>query len=620
MEINDDIERETTEDMFDDTLQGDDSLYVLYFAENKNIADGGRFWSSDHWDPEPDYVHINNSWFTEGKNAASVAVTSPYIDEQSNNPITTITCKVNKNGSFAGLTAVDIQLTKLTEIVSDAQLSPSGKSFILTADGAYLTNENPDKILSKNFYDDFPELKKFKNQLSIDRAFMGTTNGKYFSGRKISNETNWYFVSIGPEAELYAAVRKSLTFVILISIISIIISLGIAVLISTKIVKPIKIVASTVNGIASGNADLTNRISTSTHDEVAVLVHGFNGFVEKLQTIVNQIKGSKNDLSDVEDNLQKRISDTNSSIQKILGNIDLIGNQIDGQANAVSQTSAAVAEIAENINSLERMIENQSGGVSGASSAVEEMIGNINSVNSSVEKMAESFASLEQNAQLGIEKQKTVSEEIAQVAEQSKALQEANKTIENIAKHTNLLAMNAAIEAAHAGDSGKGFSVVADEIRKLSETSSEQSKKIGAELSKIQETINKVVSASVDSSENFNQINGMISSTDQLVRQIKSAMEEQQLGSKQIVDALKTMNDSTAEVRIASSEMAEGNRLILDEVHNLQNSTYEMKNSMSQMTEGAEEMKQTGSILSDISTQVRQSVTQIGNEIDTFRS
>ena len=151
MEINDDIERETTEDMFDDTLQGDDSLYVLYFAENKNIADGGRFWSSDHWDPEPDYVHINNSWFTEGKNAASVAVTSPYIDEQSNNPITTITCKVNKNGSFAGLTAVDIQLTKLTEIVSDAQLSPSGKSFILTADGAYLTNENPDKILSKNF-------------------------------------------------------------------------------------------------------------------------------------------------------------------------------------------------------------------------------------------------------------------------------------------------------------------------------------------------------------------------------------------------------------------------------------------------------------------------------------
>ena len=152
------------------------------------------------------------------------------------------------------------------------------------------------------------------------------------------------------------------------------------------------------------------------------------------------------------------------------------------------------------------MIRQQADGVTQASSAVEEMIGNIQSVNASVDKMASSFAQLEQQSREGQQKQAAVNEKILQIEEKSKTLQEANQAIASIASQTNLLAMNAAIEAAHAGEAGKGFAVVADEIRKLSETSTAQSKTIGEQLKSIQTSIIEVVTGSQESSKAFTSV------------------------------------------------------------------------------------------------------------------
>ncbi len=430
--------------------------------------------------------------------------------------------------------------------------------------------------------------------------------------------TNWVVFCMAPHEDFFGSINRMVFVMILAMVLCVVIAALLSMLVVSINIKPLKIVKDSIQDIASGNADLTKRIKVSSEDEVGAVVDGFNQFTAKLHTIIAQIKNSKQMLTEVGDDLGASTEDTGTSIKEILSQISSMSTQIVNQSNSVSQTAGAVNQIASNIESLEHMIESQSAGVTQASAAVEEMIGNIASVNQSVDKMAASFAELQTNAQNGSTKQLDVNERIEQIENQSEMLQEANQAIASIASQTNLLAMNAAIEAAHAGDAGKGFSVVADEIRKLSETSSAQSKTIGQQLNSIKESISSVVSASAESSEAFQSVSNKIKETDELVRQIKSAMQEQQEGSHQITQVLHTMNDSTIEVRNASSEMAAGNKAILQEVRALQDATLTMKENMTQMSNGARKIDETGSALHDISEKMKSSIEDIGTQIDQF--
>ena len=611
------LDEDHIQDMFAHTLQGEKTFSQLYFSGTTPVKDGGFFWANDRWQPPADYDQTTRAWFKAGRNAVTYDVSAPYLDLVTNSMVTTIARKAIKDGQFIGVIGIDVSLADFTDMISRIRLTNGGRTYLLDKEGNYITNSEASKIGKDNFFKEYPQFDKYRANFSVDKVFVKIDAGSYyFAARNISEESGWTLVTMGSRHEIFQDVQRNVLLVMFFALIAMGASLVIAFLIAHTIVKPIETVDKTINGIASGNADLTHRITVTHNDEVGSMVRGFNLFVEKLQGIVSQIKNSKSNLQNVEGDLQNNIHNTASAITEILENINSVSSQVDMQADVVSQTSAAVAEIAENINSLERMISTQADGVTQASAAVEEMIGNITSVNNSVEKMAASFDKLSKNASVGVEKQKHVAQAINEVAEQSKTLQEANKAIASVASQTNLLA----IEAAHAGDAGRGFSVVSDEIRKLSENSSEQSKKIGAELKKIEATIEAVVSASQSSSKSFKEVSDMIASTDDLVRQIKAAMEEQKEGSHQIVDVLKMMNDSTLEVRTASVEMSEGNQLILGEIQNLQNATLVIKDSMKEMGIGAQGINETGAALSNISGEVKDSIAQIGEEIDQFRT
>ncbi|MBP5284412.1 MAG: methyl-accepting chemotaxis protein, partial [Treponema sp.] len=442
----------------------------------------------------------------------NVNIDDPVTSKSTGDTIIHVSKAAVINGRTAGFYSAVVGVDKLKEFVSGIRIGKSGFAYLFNSEGEIIASSAPDNgedynnLIMEGMQPVTQALsQRLSGEIWIDFKTLGS---KYITDQPVEN-ADWGFAFMIDDSQVYETANEIGITLIIAGIllgVALVIGIGFGIFHSLK---PLQEVQSSIDEIASGKADLTRRItgkSENTNNEIGGVVKGFNRFTEKLQNIVSDVKDSKGVLEDAGSDLDASMQDTSASITEIIANISSVHNQISNQSDSVSQTAGAVNEIASNIESLEKMIASQSESVSNASAAVEQMIGNIASVNNSVDKMATSFNSLTESAKSGSQKQIHVNERIHEIEQQSQMLQEANAAIAAIAEQTNLLAMNAAIEAAHAGDAGKGSAVVADEIRKLSETSTGQSKTIGDQLSGIKEAINSVVKASQESSDAFNSV------------------------------------------------------------------------------------------------------------------
>jgi len=368
-------------------------------------------------------------------------------------------------------------------------------------------------------------------------------------------------VMIGTTEEfIMRDVRSMTVFTVIIALLSIAAAASIMYFVMSRTIQPINMVAETLKIVANG--DLTQNINLNAKDEIGELAHDFNFMTDKMRgligTIIRKITALTNTGHELSNNMEK----TSKAVDQISANFENIKTMSNKQEKSAVEADKAVKNIKDSIDNLNRLIEGQSASINNSSSAVEQMTANINSVTRTLIENSKNVSGLTEASENGKVGLQTVAEKIKEIAKDSEGLLEINMVMNRIASQTNLLSMNAAIEAAHAGEAGKGFAVVADEIRKLAESSAQQSKTTASMLKKIKASIDSITVSSDEVLSRFEVIDSGVKTVSQHELNIRNAMEEQEIGGRQILESMERLKEISVSVKKGAADMMEsGNNL-----------------------------------------------------------
>ncbi len=597
-------------------------LKELYIADpsgiQHNIDGTTEDYATDPWFAEgvtgKNFIGIPDRDETRG-NALFIAFSLPVYDS-------------NKN--LIGVLGADVDGHWISEQIKDIVVGKTGYCYIINSDGTVIAHK--DTSIVDNFGNSqqraqkdpqFNSLATFEKQaLQNSEAAIGsyTYNGIFnIAAHALIKTTGWTVIIKAPYHEFMGAVntlRQSLY------------AIGIAILggtfiivyfVARAMVRPIQNAVVALRDIAQGEGDLTVRLPVQGNDEITDMAGYFNETIKKIGTSIQTVGANSHSMEEVGNELASNMTETASAVHEISANIEGVKQQTLTQAASVTETAATIEEIVRTIKQLSNSIETQAASVAQSSSSVEEMVANIASIGQTLGKTDDVIRNLTTATDDGKATLVTSNTVTQKIAEESGSLMEASSVIQHIASQTNLLAMNAAIEAAHAGEAGKGFAVVADEIRKLAEDSAMQGKTITTTLKTLSGEIETLSASSKTVEEKFNAIFTLAEQVKAMSDQLTESMREQENGSKEVLSAIKNINMVTVEVQAGSEEMLKGGEGVAQEMRKLDDLTRIITDSMNEMAAGAVEINNAVQEVREITQKNKQSIESLAEEVRQFK-
>jgi methyl-accepting chemotaxis protein len=363
--------------------------------------------------------------------------------------------------------------------------------------------------------------------------------------------------------------------------IEIIFSMVMAFLVAGSLIRPIKEIAGLGHTLAEMRFDII--IPTNREDEIGDMQRSLTTIRDELKKTLGSITNEQLGQKNISSNLNVSIQDSSTGLAVISTSMETVQGKTDNQLRSVARTSDSLEEIIRHIHSLEGAVDTQGQNISRSSESIEQMVTNINSVRTVVYGAHESTTNLSRSSDTGRKMLNNLNEELSRIVEQSAFLEEANAALVNIASQTNILAMNAAIEAAHAGEAGKGFAVVAGEVRKLAESSNKESASISNEIKNMRDGIEKIRRVAVETVDTMGSMFTEVTEMQNSFNNVMAEVDVQVSNGQQILDALNTLRETTELVKNSSSEIQKESTSISGTVGDLKNISKDVKDSVQEV-------------------------------------
>ncbi|MCK5736154.1 MAG: methyl-accepting chemotaxis protein [Spirochaetaceae bacterium] len=461
--------------------------------------------------------------------------------------------------------------------------------FIIARDNTIIAHINSELVGKK------PDLKDFISGEDLVSQFFSVGNGvvdywyskpgedaeKAFLKRgyvRTYAPRDWIIAYSTYDVELNATVLRTKNTILLIGLISLLVVAGVTLLAVSFILKGLKRTNVRLKDISEGDADLTQTLKVGSRDEVGQLADSFNRFTGSLRVIIHQVQDTTVQGRNVAETLAANVEEISAALDEIMATVTSIDQQSATLSTLAEDTSGGMKAISDALITVNNQTEEETAAVEESSAAVEEMVASIRNISRLASERSEMSDQLSQMASKGEEQMETTLKDIKGISTSADSIRDVVSVIDGISSQINLLAMNAAIEAAHAGDAGRGFAVVADEIRKLAESTGTNAKIIGESVGEITSKIHDTADRSRQTGESIHEIVDGSNDVASTLKEILSALEELGQGTGQITEALDHLNTASHSVRDSAvkieAQAGEG-RDALEKVSGLSRQTHD---------------------------------------------